>query len=136
MPSSISLSDVVAAMQFTEPPIVAGVDTGTGRIVTSNGRSSSTASPAFRPIPIFTEQREIALARQYVATVANPDDRRRLQTALASESSPEAFETALFRCQIAHDWFQYRDQCLLQLAKEWLDSHGISYTDDLSGAAD
>jgi hypothetical protein len=56
--------------------------------------------------------------------------------ALASASPQEAFENALFRCCIANEWFQFRDQRLLQLAREWLETRGIRYVDDLTHHAD
>jgi hypothetical protein len=56
--------------------------------------------------------------------------------ALASGNAREAFEMAVFRCEIANEWFQHRDRCLEQFAKDWLDKRNLSYTDDVSRPAE
>ena len=136
MPRTVLLSEVAAALQFSEPTALAYLDTANGQIVASTPIDSAASPRGFEPLPSFTEQDELDLAARYAATVQNREDRRRLQTALSSASPQEAFVTALFRCQIAHDWFKLRHQNLLQLAKDWLDARRIAYTDDVAGTAD
>jgi hypothetical protein len=136
MPRNVLLSEVAAALQFSDPTAVAYLDRSNGQIVAPTARDFAASPQDFEPLPTFTEQDEIELAGRYAATVQNPEDRRRLQTALSSANPHEAFETTLFRCQIAHDWFRFRDQSLLQLAKDWLHAHSIAYTDDVAGTAD
>ena len=56
--------------------------------------------------------------------------------ALTTLDAREAFEAALFRSRIANEWFQFRDERLVQRAKEWLESRQIPYDDDVTRAAD
>ena len=84
----------------------------------------------------MTDSDELAFARQFAGEVENPRDRQRLELALVSGNAHDAFEMAVFRCQIANEWFQYRDQCVAQFAKNWLDARGLSYTDDVFHPAD
>ena len=141
MPRTVSLSEFVAALQFSDATAVAYFDRTTGQIVTPTqdaeeagaDRSEPARSPErFERLPAFSEQDEIELARQFAATVENAEDRQRLRLALASASPREAFEAALFRCRIANEWFQFRDQRLLQLARDWLEAQAIPYIDDVT----
>jgi hypothetical protein len=146
MSPKISLSEFVAALQFGDATAVHVLDTQTGRIVPRRDSDEQVAEPTqtgdtrpstdYESLPTFTDQEELAFARQFVATVKDPHDRRRLELALASGNAREAFEMAVFRCQIANEWYQYRDQCLEQFAKDWLDARGLSYTDDVSRPAE
>ncbi len=142
MPRTISLSELVAALQFSDATGVVDFDRTTGQIVTPTQDTEEAGgltdpNPArsperFERLPALTEPDEIELARQFSGRVENADDRQRLCLALAGASPREAFETALFRCRIANEWFQFRDQRLLQLAKDWLEAHGVPYIDDVT----
>jgi hypothetical protein len=146
MPRALSLSELVAALQFSDATAVAFFDRSTSQIVTPTHEPEAVGEPndpepekkpeRFERLPAFGEQHETELARQFAARVENPEDRQRLDLALASASPQEAFENALFRCCIANEWFQFRDQRLLQLAREWLETRGIPYVDDLTHHAD
>ena len=94
------------------------------------------APDGFERLPPFTEHDEIEFARQFSETVENAENRQRLRVALTTLGAREAFEAALFRSRIANEWFQFRDERLVQLAKEWLESRQIPYIDDVTGAAD
>jgi hypothetical protein len=146
MSRAVSLGELVAALQFSDATAVAFFDRSTSQIVTPSQDPVEAGGPndpepekrpeSFELLPAFTEQHEIELARQFAATVENAEDRQRLHLALASASPREAFENALFRCRIANEWFQFRDQRLLQLARAWLETHGIPYVDDVTRHAD
>jgi hypothetical protein len=133
----LSLSDFVAALQFGDANECRILDPLTGQIVHRAAENQEPLPPdGNERLPTLTDQEELAFARQFTAEVANPEDRRRLALALASGDAHAAFETTVFRCQIANAWFQYRDRCLVQFAKDWLDARNLSYTDDVPGAAD
>jgi len=146
MPPSLSLSDVVTALQFADPGERAFLDSRTGQIVrqpveAKSGEKSSEDQDTPLPdgcesLPALTEQDELAFARQFTAEVANPEDKRRFELALASGKPQEAFETTVFRCQIANAWFPYRNRCVVQFAKDWLDARNLSYTDDTASPAE
>jgi Uncharacterised protein family (UPF0158) len=138
MPPVILLSEFVAAIQFGDANAVAFLETRTGRLVSPEEAVTPHAlpTPGYEPLPFVTDRDELAFARQFAATIEDPRDRQRLELALASGNAHEAFEMAVFRCQIANEWFQYRDQHVAQFAKNWLDARGLSYTDDVSHPAD
>jgi hypothetical protein len=120
MPPAILLSEFVAALQFGD--------------ATAGEKSHPT--PGDEPLPVVTDREELAFARQFAAAVNNPGDRQRLELALASGNAHEAFEMTVFRCQIANEWFQFRDRCVVRFARDWLDARGLIYTDDVSLPAD
>jgi uncharacterized protein UPF0158 len=128
MPPSLSLSEFVNALQYGDESAASFIDPHTGRIMLQREESEAAG---YERVPVVTDQEELAFARQFAAAVADPHNRERLELALRSGNAHEAFEMALFRCQIANEWFPYRDQCLVQFAKNWLDARGLSYTDDL-----
>jgi len=140
MPKTVSLSKVLAALQFGDPTTVIYVDRTTGQIVGSAQIRAEANGPKkpdrFERLPVLTEQDEIELARHFSDAAEKTEDRQRLNLALSSANPQEAFQTALFRCQIANEWFQFRDKHLLQLVKNWLDAQGVPYSDDVTRHAD
>jgi hypothetical protein len=134
MSPNISLREFVAALQFGDSD-ASLLDRQIGKIV-PRGEGLDQPAASYERLPNVTDQEELAFARQFLATVKNPGDRQRLELALASGNAREAFEMAVFRCQIANEWYQYRDRCLEQFAKDWLDARGLSYIDDVSRPAD
>jgi hypothetical protein len=146
MPKTVSLSELLVALQFSDPTSVMYLDRTTAQIAPptqgrdeTNGPKEPVAASGpdrFERLPILTEQDEIELARQFSATAENAEDRQRLSLALSSTNPHEAFQTSLFRCRIANEWFQFRDEYLLRLGKDWLETHGIPYNDDVTREAD
>ena len=143
MPRGISLSEIVAAMQFGDGTTVTYFNPTTGEIVRPRTVSEEMAQAPhaarpedLEPLPVFSEQDEIELARQFADTVDEAEDQQRLRQALASATPREAFESALFRCRIANEWFRFRDDRLLRLAKDWLEAHHLPYIDDITRQAD
>jgi hypothetical protein len=114
MSKAVSLSEILAALQFGDLANLEGCER----------------------LPILSEQDELDLALRFVETREKAEDRQRLNLALREANPQEAFETAVFRCQIAHAWFQFRDEQLLQRAKNWLDAEGLAYIDDVTPHAD
>ena len=146
MPASLSLSDVVAALQYGDPHERAFLDSRTGQIVRQRvAAKADETSPENRDVvptehcerlPELTEREELDFACRFTAEVASPEDRGRLELALAGAKAFENFETTVFRCQIANAWFPFRDRCLVQFAKDWLAARRVSYTDDVASPAE
>ena len=140
MANAVSLCDLVSRLQFANATTEILVDTQSGTVV--ERESTGVASPSaveraapddvrFQKLPVLDERQQIQLARNFHAQVAEIENRRRLGIALASTNPLEAFEAALYRCQIAHEWFRFRDEELIRFARDWLIARGISYVDDI-----
>ncbi len=133
MAERISLAKVVHKLHSGDESAVY-FDRSTGRLLALE--PTAVAPDGFERLPSFAEHDEIEFARQFSETVENAENRQRLRVALTTLGAREAFEAALFRSRIANEWFQFRDERLVQLAKEWLESRQIPYIDDMTRAAD
>ncbi len=133
MAERISLTEVVHKLQAGDESAVY-FDRSTGRLLALE--PTAVAPDGFEQLPPFAEHDEIEFARQFSETVEDAENRQRLRVALTTLGAREAFEAALFRSRIANEWFQFRDERLVQLAKEWLESRQIPYIDDMTRAAD
>jgi hypothetical protein len=126
-------------LQFVEPGAAVRVDTLTGDVAEeiepqspneSTSLNSNGESERFRTIALDLDEREIA--QRFCEKVSDPNNRRRLETALSSAQPLESFQNALFRTGIAHQWFPFRERQLADLAKARLAAEGIAFVDDLS----
>jgi hypothetical protein len=134
MPATVSLVKLVSALQFANPGAALWIDTETGDVVEQPeapaGKAGSADPTRYRNVVVEVDELEVA--KRFCETVAEPSDRRRLETALSSAQPLESFENALFRLSIAHEWFPFREIQLGNLAKAWLAAQGIPFLDDLS----
>jgi hypothetical protein len=144
MAMPVSLARLLSALQFAAPGAGVCVDTVMGEVIEaietprvidqSSDRSapldSSQDSERFQTISLDFDEREIA--KRFCETIADRDNRRRLETALMSAQPLESFENALYRVGIAHQWFPFRERQLGDLAKAWLETAGIPFVDDLT----
>ena len=96
----------------------------------SDGKAGLADPTRYRTVVVEVDELEVA--KRFCETVAEPSNRRRLETALSSAQPLESFENALFRLGIAHTWFPFREIQLGNLAKAWLAAQGIPFLDDLS----
>ena len=129
MAMPVSLARLISAVQFAAPGAGVCIDTGTGQVIEGTA-GSRPDSQRFRTISLDFDEREIA--KRFCETIADRDDRRRLETALTSAQPLESFEHALYRAGIAHQWFPFRERQLGDLAKAWLETAGIPFVDDLT----
>jgi hypothetical protein len=125
----VSLASLVSAVQFAAPGAVVCIDTVTGEVIEGTADSRQD-SERFQIIALDFDEGEIA--KRFCETIADRDDRQRLETALTSAQPLESFEHALYRAGIAHQWFPFRERQLGDLAKAWLETAGIPFVDDLA----
>ncbi|HEV3298040.1 MAG TPA: hypothetical protein VG055_00260 [Planctomycetaceae bacterium] len=134
MPATVSLAKLVSALQFVYPGAALWIDIETGDVVEQaealGGKAGSADPTRYRTVGVEVDEFEVA--KRFCETVAEPSNRRRLETALSSAQPLESFENALFRLGIAHKWFPFREIQLGNLAKAWLAAQGIPFLDDLS----
>jgi hypothetical protein len=131
MSAAVSLTRLVSALDFAGPGAAVRIDTSTGEVVEGAEPPISSSDQGARYQTIAVEVDERDLARRFCETVADPNDRRRLETALSSDQPIESFQNALFRIGIAHQWFPFRERQLGERVKAWLEARGIAFVDDL-----
>jgi hypothetical protein len=131
MPAAVSLAKLVNALHFAAPGAVVQVDRENGEIVEASAGAATPDSSA-RLQPISVELDELGCAKRFSETVADGNDRRRIETALAGARPMESFENAIFRLGVAHDWFPFRERQVAQAARACLEAQGIPFVDDLA----
>jgi hypothetical protein len=130
---AVSLASLVSALQLAAPGEPVRIDTQTGEIIgIDEALGPGSIGEAQRDRTITVSLDDVALAKRFCATVTDPQDRNRLETSLLSVRPIAAFEQALFRIQIAHRWFPFRDLELVRLAKAQLEAQSIPFVDDLA----
>jgi hypothetical protein len=129
----VSLHDLVGQLQAVDPSQILLVDRQTGEVSISAAGDTSQPSCHFEPFHGPTADDEREFARRFCELVSDAKDRERLRLALSSTSPMEAFESALYRCRIAHEWFPFRGEQLVEFARGQLDARGVPYADDLPG---
>jgi hypothetical protein len=132
MSAAVSLTRLVSALEFAGPGAAVRIDTSTGEVIEAAAEPAISASDqAERYQTVAVEVDEQDLARRFCDSVADPTDRKRLETALSSSQSLESFENTLHRVGIAHRWFLFRERQLGERAKACLEARGIPFVDDL-----
>ncbi|HEV8067452.1 MAG TPA: hypothetical protein VGP76_06935 [Planctomycetaceae bacterium] len=131
MSAAVSLTKFVSALEFAGPGAAVRIDTSTGEVVEGAEPAISVSDQAERYQTIAVEVDEQDLARRFCEAVADPTDRKRLETALSSSQSLESFENTVHRVGLAHRWFPFRERQLGEWAKACLEARGIPFVDDL-----
>ena len=129
MTSPVRLSEFVSLLQSVDFDTAIAVDKGTGSVRPVEPAAAQGSDE--ERFPAMTERGEAELAKAFSAKIENAADQHRLRLALSSADPLDAFQNALYRSKIAHEWFQFRDAQLVRLAKEWLDARGLPYVDDI-----
>jgi hypothetical protein len=130
MSAAVSLTRLVSALEFAGPGAAVRIDTSTGEVVeAAEPINASDQAEQYQTIAVEVDEQD--LAKRFCEAVADPTDRKRLETALSSSQSLESFENALYRVGIAHRWFPFRERQLGERAKACLEARGIPFVDDL-----
>jgi hypothetical protein len=78
-------------------------------------------------LPDRFDVHEWDIMRRFAYTVDEPQARDILN-AIHGTGAFRMFRHTIDRLGIRDDWFRYRNDTLEQIAKDWLDDHGIRYT--------
>jgi hypothetical protein len=86
------------------------------------------------PLPTRFDIHEWAIMDEFARSIDDSDLRDELLDAIRGAGAFRNFKDAIHRRGIHESWHSYRTTALGQIAVDWLDEHGISYTHD-EGAA-
>ena len=73
---------------------------------------------------------EWEVMRGFAAAVEDLDESTQLLRAIHGTGAFRMFREATTRLGLRERWFEYRDQALREMAKEWLEEHGIEYAEE------
>jgi hypothetical protein len=148
----ISLQDVVAAMDMPSDEITSYLDPETGEIASISEDECSLLesgdsehdlqdgerellhnlreileSDRWLPLPDRFEIHEWSIMERFSRSLENDHHREELLDAIHGSGAFRLFHRTIDRLGIREDWYQYRGAAFEQIAREWLESHGLRY---------
>jgi hypothetical protein len=149
----VSLKDVVEAMDFQSDETTCHLNRGTGEIqmITEEDRllaEDETAdearlppsqrervlkarevldSPDFVALPDRFEIHEWSIMERFAISQTSRSNRAALIDAIHGPGAFRMFKEAVRRLGIEEAWFAFRETAFEDIAKAWLESHGIPY---------
>jgi Uncharacterised protein family (UPF0158) len=67
--------------------------------------------------------------KRFATLVEDPDQSIELLNAIHGTGAFRMFKAAVARLGLREKWFEFRDEALREMAKDWLDENGIEYTE-------
>ena len=81
-------------------------------------------------LPTRFDIHEWAIMDGFACSLADPDVRDELLTALRGKGAFRWFKDAVRRHGIQQDWYDHRAAALGRIAADWLEDHGVEYAAD------
>jgi Uncharacterised protein family (UPF0158) len=85
-------------------------------------------------LPAKFDFHEWDVMKRFAALVEDPDESIALLEAIHGTGAFRMFRETTTRLGLREAWFEYRDQALREMAKEWLEQHGVQYAEEGSGS--
>jgi len=68
------------------------------------------------------------MMERHCHTIADDRIRASLAARLKGSGAVRRFRNSIHREELAEDWYRYRDRALEEIARDFLDSHGILHS--------
>lgn len=81
-------------------------------------------------LPAKFDFHEWEVMKRFAASVEDPDESVALLEAIHGTGAFRMFRETTTRLGLRGRWFEYRDQALREMAREWLDRHGLEYAEE------
>ena len=153
MPLPVSLKEVVGQLEMANDQIHAYVNRKTGEIVVFShdtylaAESDDPPEPEWEPddwqdcnrvlrdadfikLPSQYDLNEYQIIKRFCQSRDNKRERELLLDAIAGRGAFRMFKNAIHRQGIEQDWYRYRDEAFREIAADFLEAHGIAFTDD------
>ena len=132
MQTTISLIDLVNALEATSRGLEWRVDLVTGDVIASEEESHSpVVGGRFRALPTNGALGETEIRREFCAKVKDEG----VQRALSSSIETNAFFDHARRADVLDDWLVHRRSCLVNVALEWAAAEDVPCRRDLTPAS-
>lgn len=86
-------------------------------------------------LPDSFDIHEWDLMRRFAASLEDPDESAELLNAIHGRGAFRLFKITIARLGLREPWFQYRDQAIRRIARDWLEAHGVPYVELGEGKA-
>jgi hypothetical protein len=73
---------------------------------------------------------EWEVMKRFALSIEDIDEGTELSNAIHGSGAFRVFKATIVRLGHREKWFEYRDEALRELAKEWLEDNGIEYTEE------
>lgn len=129
MPRAIRLNEIIERAEALEHDERLFFDRDTGELeVLPAFRHQS--GKRFIALPEKGAALEHDIQQTFAMILADEDIRSELQRALQEEDGGELFEDILGQYDLADAWYEFREQQLLDWAREWCLAHKIEFQDE------
>ena len=152
MPVTVSLQDVVDAMDTPNDQWESFLNPDTGEIVSVSAEDRSALetddpealpewqrqaqpkiqealeSDRFLRLPSQFEIDEWSIMERFAQSLDEPKLTDQLLDAIHGSGAFRLFRQSIRRLGIEDDWYRFREESLRTIAREWLATHGIGYT--------
>ncbi|MDO9557324.1 MAG: UPF0158 family protein [Coriobacteriia bacterium] len=81
-------------------------------------------------LPTRFDIHEWAIMDDFARSIDDPELQDELLGAIRGRGAFRYFKDTIHRREIQQDWYDFKTAALAQIAADWLDGHGISYTRD------
>ncbi len=81
-------------------------------------------------LPDSFDINEWDLMRRFSSLLEDPEQRRELLDAIHGTGAFRIFKMSIARLGLRERWFEYRDNALRRIAKDWLETEGIPFVED------
>ena len=73
---------------------------------------------------------EYEIMKGFCYTVVDDELRDSLLYGISGRGAFRIFKDTIYEHEITNDWYEYRYQAFREIAKDWLESHDIAYTEE------
>ncbi|MDW7668493.1 MAG: UPF0158 family protein [Bacillota bacterium] len=85
------------------------------------------SSDSFIKLPGKDEIDEYRMMESFISNIEHDRIRNELWEAIEGKGAFGRFKDSVFEFGIRNDWFEYRDKCYREIAKEWCEINNIEY---------
>lgn len=151
MATVISLREVIEAMETTSEDCVSYLDPETGEIITVTEEErhlveeeslenvpewqremmpkirAALESDRFLELPGRFDIHEWSIMDEFSRAQGSESIRQELADAIHGAGAFRIFRSAIRRLGLEKSWYQFRDEALAEIARNWLEEHKLSY---------
>ena len=149
MPERVRLSDVVEGMEMQSDEMHSFLHRPTGRIVTvsdealaaaeddddesaspeelADARKILEAESEYLELPDRFEIDEYRMMERFARGIADASARDAVLRAMHGRGAFRYFKDTVHRLGLAKSWYAFRDECYLDVAREWCEANDVAY---------
>ena len=84
----------------------------------------------YLPLPSQYDIHEYEIMKRFCYTVEDDELRDRLLYRISGRGAFRIFKDTIYEYEITDDWYEYRYQAFKEIARNWLESNNIAYTEE------